>query len=148
MENVLRQYKDLQNEKRDLEQRIKKIQEELREIEQKNTVYEKVSGGAGGKQHFHTEGILSQNYKSKKNQLLIRKIRLKALNGQIESMLVETERYINTIADSRKRQILRYKYIDGLSWRHIAKKMGPGNSEDAIRMEIKRFLKSQESGVQ
>ena len=147
MENILRQYRDLQNEKKDLEQRIRKIQEELREIEQKNTICEKVSGGAGGKQHFHTEGIPSQNYKSKKNQLLIRKLRLNALAEQIESMLVQADQYINKINDSRKRQILRYRFIDGLSWKYIAKNMGPGNSGDAIRMEIKRFLESQEKGI-
>ena len=37
--------------------------------------------------------------------------------------------------------IMRYRYIDGMTWRETAKKLGPGNSEDAVRMEIKRFLK-------
>lgn len=48
--------------------------------------------------------------------------------------------YIQSIEDSRMRQIMIYRYADGLEWGQIAKRIGGGNTADGIRMAHKRFL--------
>ena len=68
-------------------------------------------------------------------------MRLWEIEKKLETLTDSVEKYIDSIEDSRKRNIMRYRYIDGMTWRETAKKLGPGNSEDAVRMEIKRFLK-------
>ncbi|MCM1184979.1 MAG: hypothetical protein NC251_10955 [Lachnoclostridium sp.] len=46
------------------------------------------------------------------------------------------------VSDSRKRLILKLRYIDGLTWKQTAKRLGSGNNEDSIRKEIERFIKN------
>ena len=50
------------------------------------------------------------------------------------------EEYINSVEDPRMRYILSLRFIDLLSWRQIARKVGGGNTEDGVRISVKRFL--------
>ncbi len=50
------------------------------------------------------------------------------------------ERFINH-APPRIQRIIRYRYIQGLSWDMTAAKIGAGASEGSIRKELERFLK-------
>lgn len=50
-------------------------------------------------------------------------------------------RYIAAVEDSLTRQILRLRYIDGLSWTMVALRVGGSNTGDGCRMLVKRFLK-------
>lgn len=51
------------------------------------------------------------------------------------------ERYIADIDDSLLRQIFTYRFINGLSWRQVAARIGGGNTADGCRMSVKRFLR-------
>lgn len=81
--------------------------------------------------------------KERKN--LARRIRKKP-NAQLEKFDKELERrlrkaedYIQDVDSSEIRQLLRYRYIDGLSWERVAYQMGGGNSGDGCRMIVRRF---------
>lgn len=50
------------------------------------------------------------------------------------------ENYINSIDNLYMRYIFSLRFIDQMSWRKIARKLGGGNTEDGIRMSVKRFL--------
>ncbi len=138
--NILEQYEDMKKERTDTEQRIRQTEKELERFNKKYMVKDTVKGGSGGIQHFTVEGFPYPEYEQKKSLLLSRKLRLEHLEEKLEKQLEEVEKFIDTIENSRKRRILKYKYVDGLSWRDVAKKMGPGNNEDSVRIEIKRFL--------
>ena len=50
-------------------------------------------------------------------------------------------RYIQGVEDSFMRQVLTYRYVNGLSWNQIALSIGGGNTADSVRMAHNRFLK-------
>jgi hypothetical protein len=128
----------MRRECEDLKVRIKNIEIELTDFENRFCTKDITFGGAGGIKHFTVEGIRYQEYTRKKTQLMQRKLRMETLKKELESKLMEVEQYIDSVDDSRKRLIMRYKYIDGLSWPQIAGKMGV--TESSVRMEIKRYM--------
>ena len=47
---------------------------------------------------------------------------------------------IYAVKDSQVRLILLLRYVDGMSWRNIAARVGGGNTSDSVRMIHNRFL--------
>jgi DNA-directed RNA polymerase specialized sigma subunit len=56
---------------------------------------------------------------------------------------VKLTKFILKIKDLLAREILKYRYIDGLTWRQIANRIG-GNTEENVRKIHSRFLKNLE----
>jgi len=48
---------------------------------------------------------------------------------------------IKGIDDSEIRRIIRLKFVEGLSWPNVAKRMGPYATEDSVRMKLDRYIK-------
>lgn len=49
-------------------------------------------------------------------------------------------RYIQSVEDSFMRQILTYRYVNGLSWDQVAFNIGGRNTGDGVRKAHNRFL--------
>lgn len=139
--NILTQYEAARHEREDVKKRIQETERQLSRIENMHIVGDIVKGGSGGREKIKVEGFPDKEYSKKKTLLLQKNMRLWEIEKKLETLTDSVEQYIDSIEDSRKRNIMRYRYIDGMTWRETAKKLGPGNSEDAVRMEIKRFLK-------
>lgn len=88
------------------------------------------------KHHMNIFGYNERDYKKK--ILRLRNKIDKKLNELIEEKDKLME-YIYGISDSRIRQILIYRYVDGLPWRTIGKRMNYGTS--TIRMLHDNFIK-------
>lgn len=74
-------------------------------------------------------------------KLLARRLEsMQRLLDKLERQRTEAVEYIENLEDSRLRQIARYKYVDGMNWEAVAKKMG--TTADACRMEFKRSSKT------
>lgn len=138
--SILEQYDDIKREYEDTERRIQHNLKELEKFDNKYLVQDSVNGGMGGTQHFKIEGFPYPEYQEKKTLLLKRQFRLENLKQKLDIALDEVEVYIDTIEDSRKRLIMRLRYVDNKEWSEVAKSLGPGNTADAVRMEITRFL--------
>ena len=52
---------------------------------------------------------------------------------------VRVQKWMNTIP-KRMQRIVRFKYIEGLSWEAVADRIGRGATKDSIRKELERFL--------
>lgn len=50
--------------------------------------------------------------------------------------------FVNNIDDPLLRQIILYRYVDGLQWRQIAARIGGNNTEDSVRNCVNRYLNS------
>lgn len=137
---VLSQYDDLLRELKEVEQRIANIKAEIRKIEREGEVTDMVSGGYGGIQHFTIQGFPEPEYRKKKALLRNREIIMNALKSEIEETVNDVQIYINSIEDSHIRRIVSMRYIDGMKWRQIAECIGGGNTEDAVRKVVERFL--------
>ena len=64
---------------------------------------------------------------------------LEEKKDELLDITIDIEEYLKGIDDSRIRQIIRYKYIDGKNWVQIGHLVN--TSADAARMELKRFFK-------
>ncbi len=141
--NVLAQYDDLIREMKEVEQRIQNVKAEIRKIEAEGEVTDMVAGGYGGIQHFTIRGFPVPEYTRKKAMLRHREIVLNGLKNEVEATINDVQVFINGIEDSHIRRIVSMRYIDGMTWRQIAMRIGGGNSEDAVRKTVERFLRQE-----
>ena len=62
--------------------------------------------------------------------------RMNELQSKYDAICAE----IYAVKDSQVRLILLMRYVDGMSWRNIAARVGGGNTSDSVRMIHNRFL--------
>lgn len=138
--NILLQIADTTKEIEDLKRRIaetKKKQEKYAKLIVSDTVKGTRSDGTYG-----TIKITGIDYKDAGYQEKLLERRLQSMQGllqKLEKQQAEAEEYIECIEDSRLRQIVRYKCIDGMNWQQVAKQMH--SSPDGCRMEFNRLVK-------
>ena len=130
--HLLKQYSSLIKEIKDLEKRIKKL-------ENFKVEHDKVVGSDSEfpyrPRSFKIEGynIRDIDRLNKLKEVLIeRKIKCEELKLQIE-------KFISNIPDSRTRRVFQYRYIDGLTWQQVSKRIG-GYEESYPRKIHDRYL--------
>lgn len=142
--HILEQYTDLQEEERDLNRRIQQVEDQLAKMEEKGyVVSDSVTCGKKGKKPLGTKRITGfpyPEYNKKKQALKRYRLQLQLMDDKLLEMLNDVEEYINSIKDSRIRRIIRYKYVDDMTWPQVAHQMGKKHTADSCRMAIERFL--------
>lgn len=139
--HILDQYQDMKKEERDLISRIQSLDARILNLEVNTIVSDTVTRGKHGKKSLGTvriEGFPSMDYQRKKGQLKKLKALLVVKDAELLSKLTEVEQYIEDVADSRIRQIMRYRYIDDLTWTQISHKLK--ETESSPRMALERYL--------
>ena len=140
---ILIQYSDLQEEIKEVRQRIEQTEHQIKRIEQEKTVCDKVTGGEGGLQSFKIEGFPYPEYSRKKTLLYSRKATLTSLEMELLETLNKVEEFIASVSDSRMRRIINLRFIEGLSWNKVADRIGGGNTEGSIKMAFQRFIEKE-----
>lgn len=76
------------------------------------------------------------------NDRRIRQLKRRLTRKLNELITVKEEMldYIGTVTDSEMRQILILRYVDGLTWRQVARKMGRAGDGSTERKKHDRFL--------
>lgn len=152
--SVLRQYEDLKREIvlirakiEYLEREIPRLEQEIQEIENGLIVKDKVRGGMGGWQTFTIEGIPFVDLEEKtaklvmkRNLLITRREMVKSLEERVENQINEVEAFLAGIDDSVIRQIVHYRYVEGMPWSKVADRIGGYNTEGSVKMMFKRYL--------
>lgn len=140
--NILAQYCDLVEEVKDLRRRIEKLQDNINKLEPvKDSVKGTRRDGTIGS--ITISGYPVPAYYRYKNQLETRKTMLREKEKELLEMVNAVEEYITGIDDSRIRRILRYRYLDGMTWQQVAKNMGGGYTADSCRMAHNIFIYSE-----
>ena len=85
-------------------------------------------------------GFPVPDYYRRKKLLEDRKKKLDEFELQLLELTNEVDDYINSLADSRMRRMIRYKFFDELSWVQVAHRMGGRYTADGCRMAVERFL--------
>ena len=131
----LEQYRQLQKEVAALSERLERLANtpdvgvfdtvkgssyDVRNVERVFTIM-----GMGGKHRVTYEKVASL---------------LRERYDRIQQMIVTITEFINAIPDSHIRQIVEYRYIQGLSWRKTAKKLDLYTSPDSARMALNRYM--------
>lgn len=137
---ILIQYSDLQEEVKEVRQRIEKTEKQIERIEKDGSVCDKVMGGDGGLQTFKIEGFPYPEYSRKKTLLYTRKATLTGLEIELLETLNQVEEFIASVKDSRMRRIINLRIVENLSWNEVADRIGGGNTDDSVRKAFTRFM--------
>lgn len=142
----LEQYTDVQSEQKDVLMRIQKLRSDIQNMEEISPeIADSVTcGKKGGRalQIIRVSGFPEQEYQTKKEKLKKLMIKMELINNQLLELLTEVEEYVETVKDSRMRRILRYRYMDNMPWKKIARILGGKSTADSIRMEHNRFFET------
>ena len=139
---ILIQYSDLQEEVKEVRERIEKTEKQIAKIEDEGNVIDSVCGGNGGIQHFKIEGFPYPEYSRKKTLLYARKATLASLEMELMETLNQVEEFIASVEDSRMRRIITLRFIDNLSWNKVADRIGGNNTEDSVKKAFYRFMEN------
>ena len=139
---ILIQYSDLQEEVKEVRERIDKTEKQIAKIEDEGNVVDSVCGGNGGIQHFKIEGFPYPEYSRKKTLLYARKATLASLEMELMETLNQVEEFIASVEDSRMRRIITLRFIDNLSWNKVADRIGGNNTEDSVKKAFYRFMEN------
>ena len=140
---ALLQLSEIKKEIADLEERIRKDERKMEEYS--NLVVSDTVTGTRPDGTFGPIKITGLDRKHYNRQKLLVNHKREMLKGLQEKLLqkeIEAEEYIQTIQDSRLRQILRYRYVDGLTWQQVSKKMKGKCTADSCRMEAQKIFKT------
>lgn len=137
--DILIQYSDMVEEVKDLRRRIEKLQDNIDKlVPVKDSVKGTRKDGTIGS--ITVSGYPVPVYYRYKNQLEKREAALRKKEAELLELVNTVEEYITGINDSKMRRILRYRYIDNMSWTKIAFRMGKKYTADGCRMLHNRFL--------
>lgn len=139
---ILIQYSDLQEEVKEVRERIDKTERQIAKIEDDGNVVDSVRGGDGGIQHFKIEGFPYPEYSRKKTLLYARKATLASLELELMETLNQVEEFIKSVDDSRMRRIITLRFVDNLSWNKVADRIGGNNTEDSVKKAFYRFMEN------
>ena len=140
---VLEQYSSLKAEYLDLQDEIRKLEKQIRKMETSRC---QVSDSVKGTRPDGTYGSITitgfpvPDYYRRKKLLEKRKANLSKFELQLLELTNDVDAYITSLADSRMRRMIRYKFFDELSWVQVAHRMGGKYTADSCRKQIERFL--------
>lgn len=142
-----KEIEELQKKEHELGEKIAKIEEKILKIEELHT---KECDGAVVDiklQGFLIDDDFFEEWDDKKTELELKSRMLvltKALLQTSETQLIlrekQVEQFILTINDSVTRRIMRLRFLDGLAWKHVAKKIGGNNTESGVKAIYYRFM--------
>lgn len=131
---ILDQYIDACTLLKEIEQEVKKLEKERCKIE-KDKVF-----GSNPDFPYQVRSFLIEGVVEKKSNALDRKRKvLQKQRAQAEEIKLLVEEWIPTLP-LRTQRIVRLRFVDGLSWRDVARKIDRRATADSIRIELQRFL--------
>lgn len=140
--DILVQYTDLQEEIRDIRRRAERARGQMERLETEGTVLDAVKGtrqdGTFGS--IRIEGFPYADYEKRRRSLQSYLLKLAEMEEKLLELTNQAEEYINSIEDSRMRRIIRYRFIDKLTWNEVSDKLGGNATEGSIKMAVARFF--------
>lgn len=137
--NILIQYSSLQEEIKEVRNRIAQTEKQIQKIEKEGTMLDKAPGGVTDIPH-QIEGFPYPEYNRKKTLLYARKATLTRLELELIETVNQIEEFIASLDDSRIRRIINLRFIENLPWGKVAARIGGGNTEDSIKKMFYRFM--------
>ncbi len=138
MKETLKQYNSIREE-------IKELRREIARLEKQETRYatDKVTGSDNqfpyAKKHFTISGIVEDRNLIRKKEILINRLE------KCEELKMQIEEFISTIPDSLTRRVFRYRYIEGLTWLQIARRIGKYDESYPRKVIHNKYLEGLEN---
>ena len=123
---------------------VKETEEDIRRLKKKKkTVIQTNVKGSNPSfpyqaQHFKVQGT-AFTYLDDSSLRMEEKL-LEQRREHAEEIKRQVEEWMLTLS-SRMQRIVRYRYLEGMTWEQVAAKMGRKATADSVRMELNKFLK-------
>jgi len=141
LKKLLKEYNNLKEEKKDIQNSLSRIQKQLERLEEKGyKVKDSVKGGEGGIQIFKVEGYPYPEYIRVKTKSLLQQQKLNIKMDKMDELLSKIDNYIDSIENSEIRRIIIYRHIDDMTWQQVAKRMGKYYTADGCRKLLERYF--------
>ena len=134
---ILQDYIDACELVKETEAEIRKLNRKKRTVVQTN-----VKGSSPDfpyiEQHFRIQGTTftvkdDSHLRYEEKALSQRKARAEEVKRQVDEWLLTVP--------IRMQRIIRYRYLEGMTWEQVAARMGRRATADSVRMELNNFLK-------
>ena len=134
---ILQDYIDACELVKETEAEIRKLNRKKRTVVQTN-----VKGSSPDfpyiEQHFRIQGTTftvkdDSHLRYEEKALAQRKARAEEVKHQVDEWLLTVP--------IRMQRIIRYRYLEGMTWEQVAARMGRRATADSVRMELNNFLK-------
>lgn len=86
------------------------------------------------------EGIEGDDDKFDNHIINLELKRVRKMQDANDLALSQIREFIDNIDDEFIKAIVTYRFIDGLTWRQVAFKMGGGNTEACVKMAYRRYI--------
>ncbi len=134
---ILREYTDACELIRETEKDIRRLNQKRKTVIQTN-----VKGSMNKfpyvEQHFKVQGttftVKDDSRLRYEEKILVQR------KENAERIKLQVEEWMLTIP-SRMQRIVRYRYLDGMTWEQVAARMGRKTTENSIKKEFERFMK-------
>ncbi len=135
--NILQEYIDACELVKETEQEINKLNQKKKTVIQTN-VKGSMHEFPYTEQRFKIQGtafsVKDDSSLRHEEKLLVQR------KARAEQIKIEVEEWMLTIP-SRMQRIIKYRYLEGMSWGQVAVMMGRRATADSVRMELRKFLK-------
>lgn len=149
--NILEQYIELKEEIRDLRDRIDKDERRLLKIKEEGVVSDTVKGtrADGTMGSIRITGYPIPEHNQVKNMIKKRVAKLHILEDELQNAINEVDDFIEKVPKSDLRMMLRFRYLDDMTWAAVAMNMNSRfpkrrikYTEDNCRMRHDRYLEN------
>lgn len=149
--NILEQYIELKEEIRDLRDRIDKDERRLLKIKEEGVVSDTVKGtrADGTLGSIRITGYPIPEHNQVKNMIKKRVAKLHILEDELQNAINEVDDFIEKVPKSDLRMMLRFRYLDDMTWAAVAMNMNSRfpkrrikYTEDSCRMRHDRYLEN------
>ena len=122
---------------------LKETEKEINRLNQKKktVIQDSVKGSSHEypyiEQHFKVQGTA---FSVKDDSCLRREEELlEQRRANAERVKLQVEEWLLTVP-TRMQRVIRYRYLEGMTWEQVAAKMGRRATGDSIRKELERFF--------
>ena len=149
--NILEQYIELKEEIRDLRDRIDKDERRLLKIKEEGVVSDTVKGtrADGTLGSIRITGYPIPEHNQVKNMIKKRVAKLHILEYELQNAINEVDDFIEKVPKSDLKMMLRFRYLDDMTWAAVAMNMNDRfpkrrikYTEDSCRMRHDRYLEN------
>ena len=149
--NILEQYIELKEEIRDLRDRIDKDERRLLKIKEEGVVSDTVKGtrANGTLGSIRITGYPIPEHNQVKNMIKKRVAKLHILEDELQNAINEVDDFIEKVPKSDLKMMLRFRYLDDMTWAAVAMNMNDRfpkrrikYTEDSCRMRHDRYLEN------
>lgn len=143
LKEALDQYTAVKKEREYIAAKVATLERQIDRMEQSGySVKDTVRGGEGNMHHYTIEGFPYSDYSRRKTLLRVRRQQLIDRDEKLAELETKVEHFLSELDDSRMRQMIAYRYIEGMSWEQVADKIGGKCTMDSCRKSVERFLKN------